>query len=306
MIASGLFLSALAACNDGYSAETPLDAGDETPVDAGDETPGVLKLSYRLDNLPDLGADFVYEGWLIVDGQPMTTGRFSADSEGLLSPSYFDVDETLVSAAAKFILTIEPATGDEPQPSQVHIVAGPVADGMAYLKTSDTAAVGTDFAEATGRFVLNTPTTSGDTSDNNQGIWFLVPPLPPAPGLELPELASGWMYEGWVVGPNGPISTGRFTAVDAADLDGAGPTAGPDGSPPRPGQDFIDPAIVLDETFKAVITVEPYPDTSPAPFSIKPLVATIENIAFPMSQAMTNVAAASLPEGVVVFEKKTQ
>ena len=121
-----------------------------------------------------------------------------------------------------------------------------------------------------------------------------------APGLDLPELPAGWTYEGWVVGPDGPISTGTFDAADMADSDGAGADAGPDMTPPFPGQDFVDPAQTLTGGYMAVISVEPVPDNSPAPFTIKPLAdMSIEDVMAPMTQPMSNIASDTLPGGSV-------
>ena len=74
---------------------------------------------------------------------------------------------------------------------------------------------------------------------------------------DLAVLPTGWMYEGWVASSSGPVSTGKFTSASGRTRDAAGPTAGTDAPPPFPGEDFINPALVLTSGFKAVITVEP-------------------------------------------------
>lgn len=92
------------------------------------------------------------------------------------------------------------------------------------------------------------------------------------------------------------MSTGRFTAVDAADEDGAGPTGGPDDFPPLPGQDFIDPPMVLVGS-AAVISVEPEPDDGAGPFALKPLIdMAIDDVEVGVSQDMANMSAAN-PSG---------
>jgi hypothetical protein len=92
-----------------------------------------------------------------------------------------------------------------------------------------------------------------------------------------------------VVGTEGPISTGRFTSVSGADSDGAGPSGGPNDAPPFPGQDFVDPPIDLTAGYAAVISIEPEPDNSPAPFALKPLVDTsIDDVGEGILQAMEN------------------
>ncbi|MEQ8453101.1 MAG: anti-sigma factor [Sandaracinaceae bacterium] len=267
-----------------------------------DET-GTTTMSLGFSGLPQLGDGYEYESWLIVDGAPVSAGRFTVDADANPIPAAFEIDAMVADTAAAYVLTIEPIEGDDPAPSAVHILAGDLADGVASLSTAHAAAIGTDFADATGVYILETP-TSGDVADDYaQGIWWLVPGADGmAPGLSLPALPEGWVYEGWVAGADGPVSTGTFGAVDAADADGAGETAGPDGSPPFPGQDFIDPAIVLTGGYAAVISVEPVPDDSPMPFVIKPLVdMTIDDVMAPDTQEMANAAASNLPSGSVAF-----
>ena len=249
------------------------DASSDPP--ASGET---RSLTLTFDGLPVLGADFVYEGWIIVDDAPVTTGRFTVDASGALSPSSFDIPAEQANAAAMFVLTIEPATGDDPAPSDVHVLAGPFEGDEAGLTIDHPAALATGFEDAAGTFILATPTTADVAEDDNQGIWFLDPNTGMS-SLTLPELPAGWIYEGWVVDTSGnspaPISTGTFDAAGGADSDAGGPTAGPDGAPAVPGQDFIDPARDLTSDHLAVITVEPVPDDSPMPFQLKPLVGEI-------------------------------
>ena len=267
-----------------------------------DET-GTTTMSLGFSGLPQLGDGYEYEGWLIVDGAPVSAGRFTVDADANPIPAAFEIDAMVADTATAYVLTIEPIEGDEPAPSAVHILAGDLADGVASLSTAHAAAIGTDFADATGAYILETPTSGDVAADYAQGIWWLVPGADGmAPGLSLPALPEGWVNEGWVAGADGPVSTGTFGAVDAADADGAGETAGPDGSPPFPGQDFIDPAIVLTGGYAAVISVEPVPDDSPMPFVIKPLVdMTIDDVMAPDTQEMANAAASNLPSGSVTF-----
>ena len=114
-------------------------------------------------------------------------------------------------------------------------------------------------------------------------------------------LPDGWMYEGWVVGSNGPVSTGKFTDASGVDSDGTGPDAGKDPGPPFPGEDFVMPATMLDSSYKAVITVEPDPDNSPMPFAVKPLVAaSIDGTkTAPDSQQMS--AGPAMPTGTATI-----
>ena len=262
---------------------------------------GTTTITLGVAGLEDLGPDFVYEGWIIVDGEPVTAGRFSVDEDGNPDPATAEVDTVMAEGATLYVLTIEPAVGDAPEPSSVHILAGPISGGIASLSPGHEAALGTDFSTAAGEYILETPTSGSVADDYNQGIWWLVPGAAGmAPGLDLPTLPAGWTYEGWVVGPDGPVSTGTFGSGDGADSDGAGADAGPDGSPPFPGQDFITPAQDLTSGYMAVISVEPVPDNSPAPFLIKPLAdSSIEDLMAPGTQSMDNIAATTLPSGSV-------
>ena len=133
--------------------------------------------------------------------------------------------------------------------------------------------------------------------DYELGVWFLDPKAG-APSLDLPVLPDGWVYEGWVVGEDGPVTTGRFLDPSAADQDGGGAAAGPDGTPPYPGQDFVNPPRDL-RGGKVVISVEPEPDDSPMPFSLKPLVdGLVSDLPAPDSQMLMNRAADSEISGV--------
>lgn len=247
-------------------------------------------------NLETLGADFDYEGWLIVEGEPVSTGKFDIE-EGRTVPSSFDVDEAYTQNATTFVLTIEPAENDPVEPAPTHILAGNIVSGTPTVITTDhPAAINTDFAAAAGTFILATP-TNGNTTPT-QGIWYLDPTTPPpVASLTLPILPEGWVYEGWIVDSSGPISTGTFTDVAAADSDGSGPAAGPLPGPAFPGQDFIDPALDLIGT-TAVISVEPFPDNSADPFIIKPLAAGVTET----NRTLNNIVSENLPSAIVTIE----
>ncbi len=264
-------------------------------------------LTLGFQGLEPLGQDYVYEGWLIVGGAPVSTGRFSINASGDPEPGSFEIDANTAQNGSPFVLTIEPVDNDPPEPAKTHVLAGNVANGEAQLSVSHTMALGTDFASASGAFILATP-SSADPNDGTQGIWWLDPTQGPGPSLVLPALPEGWAYEGWVVGANGPTSTGRFRTAAGADSDGVGPDGGTDmcttddSCPPFPGQDFITPPLDL-VGLTAVISVEPDPDDSDAPFALKPLVdASIENVAPPMTQSMANQSATNNPSGTVKIE----
>jgi hypothetical protein len=262
-------------------------------------------LELMFHGLEDLGADWAYEGWLIVDGAPVSTGTFNVDGGGTQSQTYFPTEVSSLDAISTFVLTIEPVPDSDPSPSHVHILGGDVIGGRASLTIDHMAALGTDFGTASGSYILAAPSGGGSAPYVN-GIWWLDPSAGPGPTLDLPELPTGWVYEGWVVGGDGPISTGRFTSASGADSDGTGPDAGPEPGPPFPGQDFVDPAIDL-SGYVAVISVEPEPDNSMGPFTLKPLMDRViddigEGVLQPMSRnpsALPSGHAALLHETVI-------
>ena len=255
---------------------TPTPEPEPTPVPTPTAEP-LPALEWAFDGLEPLGAASVYEGWAIIDGAPVSTGRFSLTDDGGVV-AHTEPEVPGLPAASAIVLTIEPAEGDDPAPSEVHVLAGDFVDGAAELTVSHPAAIGTDFATAGGVFILGTPTTAV-TDDELSGVWF-VNLSPTRAGLELPALGAGWTYEGWVVVDGIPVSTGRFS--DPAMADDFNGLSGPDGTgPPFPGEDFIVnapeglsfPTDLRNST--VVISVEPVPDDSPAPFAIKPLATIV-------------------------------
>lgn len=274
---------------------------DETPTpDPGNMTKE-LKLSFN--GLENLGTDYAYEGWIMVDGAPVTTGTFMVDNNGNLSKSSFAIDEAMLNKATAFILTIEPYPDTDPAPSDVHVLAGDFSSTSANLSVSHGAALGDDFMSATGNYILATPTTA-TMDDELSGVWFLnLSSGAPAVGLELPVLPDGWVYEGWAVKDGVPVSSGRFSMADMADY--AAPYSATDGmAPPFPGEDFImnAPAGLSFPTQLngglAVISIEPEPDNSPDPFALKPLVGEIPMNATDHNTYMMNNNSGSFPTGM--------
>ncbi len=294
-IADGDSLSVQAVVVRGLGGADSLISNSETLV----ATPRNTDVGWVFSGLTDLGPDYVYENWLITDDGPVSVGRFSVNASGLPSSSLAAVTPELVGFAQAFVVTIEPVVGDDPGPSAVHILAGDLVDGIADLFVQHPAALGTDFSDASGAYFLQTP-TSADPDDYFQGIWFFDPVAGMA-SLSLPALPAGWEYEGWTVVNGMPLSTGRFLDPTMADLDGAGAASGPMGSPAFPGQDFINPAYDLSAA-TVVISVEPSPDNSPAPFLLKPLVDEVEDLGPGVLETMSNQAASTNPTGIAWFE----
>jgi hypothetical protein len=157
-----------------------------------DDTNSERGLELNISGLEDLGNTAIYEGWLIVDGSPVTTGTFTVDENGNLSENSFTFDASYLENATTFVLTIEPVPDSDPAPSDVHILAGDFSGDNASLTVGHGAAIGDDFSEAAGNYILATP-TNGDETNENSGIWFLdLTGGSPAAGLTLPMLPAGW------------------------------------------------------------------------------------------------------------------
>jgi hypothetical protein len=259
-------------------------------------------IAWDIDGLAPLGEGTVYESWLIVDGAPVSAGRFTVDAEGIASLDAFEVTADQEANATAFVLTLEPEPDADPGPSATKLLGGDFDGNWVDLEVSHAAALGTDFTDAMAEYILETPSTMGIHDDFDAGIWWLDPTGDtPMGSLVLPELPDGWIYEGWVVGADGPMSTGRFATADQQDSDAAGMSAGPDSTPAFPGQDYIDPELLL-SGLTAVISVEPQPDDSEAPFLLKPLVDSIDVVDAGVLQGMSNNAAATNPMGGAWFE----
>lgn len=269
------------------------------------ETESNKSITLNISGLEDLGSDYVYEGWLIVNGAPVSTGTFTVDATGMLSKTTFSLSASDVDAATTFVLSIEPANDSDPAPAATKILAGDFSGNSASVNTDLIA----DFSNSAGKYILATP-TNGTDNDENSGIWFLdLATGSPTVGLDLPQLPDGWKYEGWVVINGQPVTTGTFT--NAMATDDADPFSGnmplPDVNGMNgffPGEDFLEnaPSGLSFPTDiaggMAVISVEPHPDNSPNPFTLKPLVhaipaAAMDHMVYTMGQNL------NFPSGTV-------
>jgi len=265
-------------------------------------------VTLNINGLEDLGANYQYEGWLIVGGMPVTTGTFTVDANGMLSQTIFSVNSSDLIDATTFVLTIEPIPDPIPDPSSTHILAGDFIDFDAPLSVGHPGALGDDYSGIDGKYILATP-TNGDNTDELSGIWFLdLSSGSPEVGLTLPTLPDGWKYEGWAVISGIPVTTGTFTAVDM--VDEADPYSGPDPGPPFPGEDFLvnaPPGLTFPTDLSGmtgVISIEPDPDNSTAPFLLKPLVGGIPSNAMDhITYMIDSNVANSFPTGTAMRSK---
>jgi len=244
-----------------------------------DDTPQTETLNVSFTNLPALDASAVYEGWIITADGPVSAGRFTANADGTSSSSSFNLEGDILSNGSAYVLTIEPATEtgtDLATPSNVKLLAGDFDSNTAEITISDSRALGTDFSDVSGSFIIATPTTAA-MDDESAGVWFLDPTAGPGPSLGFPALPSGWQYEGWAVVGGPPYSTGTFTSSTGSDNSGI--YSGSEDAPPFPGEDFVqgNDNFPLDlQGATIAISVEPNPDDDIAtPFALKPLLGNV-------------------------------
>ena len=274
-----------------FAMLTSCEKNDTSPITNGQsgfaaEKRAHAQLNLNIQGLAPLGSNAKYEGWIIVNGSPVSTGRFVVNANGGLAPSHFNLNASDLAAATMFVLTIEPNPDPNPAPTATHILAGAFSGNAASLTVAHPAALGNDFSSATGKFLLATPTTSS-MADEDKGVWFIDNSSGMGmPGLNLPVLPAGWKYEGWTLINGIPVTTGTFLANNVSD--DAAPFSGPLAGPPFPGEDYImnAPAGLMFPPnlggAPIVLTIEPSPDNSPAPFTpLKPLVGSV-----PMSPAV--------------------
>ena len=268
-----------------------------------DTNPTTDTLNLSISGLEDLGDNYAYESWLIVDGSPVSAGIFNVDANGELSQTAFEIDIDDLENATAYVLTIEPSPDSDPTPSDVHILAGDFSGTSASVTVDHASAIGSDFTTAAGSYILATPTDGSMTTDELSGVWWLDPSGPSAT-LELATLPEGWKYEGWAVIDGTPVSTGTFTSISGND--DAAPFSGTTAGPAYPGEDFLlnaptgltFPTDLSSATI--VISVEPSPDNSAAPFLLKPLVGSVPASATDRTlYDMNNNAAATNPTGTV-------
>lgn len=239
--------------------------------DDDNNTQTTSNLVLELDGLEALGDDYVYEGWIIVDGQPVSTGTFSS----VTFPQSFLVNTIQLNNATRFVLSIEPTIDPDPAPANTKVLVGDFSGSTATVNSNIVA----DFSSSAGTYILATP-TDGPANNEFSGVWFLDNSSGSAvSGLNLPVLSAGWQYEGWVVFNGTPVSTGTFIDPAMADDNAAtSPFKGTTGNGPGyPGEDYVmgtAAGVVFPTDLRGktvVISVEPLPDNNTAPFTLKPL-----------------------------------
>ena len=106
--------------------------------DPADAVPETLELSFT--GLEPLINGFHYEGWAIIAGAPVTTGKFNVNSSGglvdtngaAIAGGAFDTGLDLTDATA-IVITIEPSGDVDAVAASTHILAGAITGSSAAL-----------------------------------------------------------------------------------------------------------------------------------------------------------------------------
>lgn len=277
------------------------------PGAAGASPGRPYRIRIEAQNLTPLTGAF-YEVWAIHSERKISAGGFNVDAEGNLVDGFghaarFSSPRNPANADS-IVVTIEPLPDPDPGPSGIVVLAGAPRGDMVRLRFP--AKLGT----IAGSFILATPTDSA-TNNETAGVWFLDPAAGPGPSLELPELPSGWVWEGWGVTQGTPLSTGRFTSATGADS--SAPFSGPNPGPPFPGEDFLanllagvtPPVNLADGSTLIVLTIEPDVEgtdpTGAGPFSIKPLLVAVPAGVADHTSIALDRDLSTVPRGTAAF-----
>ena len=152
--------------------------------------------------------DGMYEGWAVIGGVPYSTGVFNVDAMGhTVDPGTGDPIDVFhtgldLSGTTDIKITLEPAGDSDPAPSGLVVLEGGVMGDEAQLVPAIPGYA--TLSAAMGCYILASPSdNSVDTTNDNQGMWFLCMPGPVAGLTGLPDLGPNWTYEGWVVDVSG-------------------------------------------------------------------------------------------------------
>jgi hypothetical protein len=209
----------------------------------------------------------------------VTNDRGSVMSEGIL-PLPVEVTEVKRVSISLF------DARSRQRPIVIPFLTGQINDDRAlvqFIQTFD--------KKLTGQYSLATPTDNNALVNERSGLWF-GDIIQNVSKLDLPQLPSGWIYEGWAVVDNQPLTTGKFARGNASDLF-SGFSDAKSNTPQFPGEDFLlDPPVELftELTFpvdlagqQVKITIEPInagiDPTGEGPFPVELFSSSIPRLA---------------------------
>ncbi|MEQ9105655.1 MAG: hypothetical protein RIE53_13275 [Rhodothermales bacterium] len=254
---------------------------------SSDEPANRFRITLDVDGLVPLQDGFRYQVWAMVDNTPVGSTVFNVNENGQFVNNLGQiVSRTLsmsanVARATTVMVTINGKTDSGTVPSNRVLMAGDVDNGGVTLSVDHPLALGAELGGPfTGAFQLATPS---DTNPNNElgGLWFGTGQgAQLQPTLDLPELPSQWIYEGWISLSDGTVfSTGKFSRGDR--FDESNPHSFQD-VPLVPGEDFLlDPpaGVTFPPDFSGAavfVTVEMAEDDNRStPFAVRLLEGSV-------------------------------
>jgi hypothetical protein len=281
---------------------------------------GSSTVTLSVEGLEPLSGGMNYQAWLMAGAMEQPWGYplllFNINENGELVDPAADTVLTgpfpaQINADGVFgiAISLENAETLQAYSSFSFILGAQFAEGSGSLSTAHWIAFNTSLTEATGQFVLRTPTDE-DPENETSGVWFLDPTVTPTgTGLNLPEAPEGWTYESWVMVGDQPLSMGKFFVPDAADSTGT--YSGALSPPDFPGEDFLTGApagltFPLDLSGASVmVTMEPWAqwDLEPeAPFFLRLFELEIPAGAEPETPFEMTSLVSHLPTGTATIQ----
>ena len=264
-------------------------------------------------NLPSLQGVF-YEIFVTDDSnRSFSLGKFKVRDTGVVVDQFgqevqganFNIPEQVDSISSAAIFLTDGTSGG----FNVPFLSGSVTTDRVLFEFNHV-----DPVQASGQFMLGTPTDNNTFVNEQSGLWF-GNILSGVAGLNLPPLPSGWVYEGWAIVDGQTLTTGRFNMANRPDtFSGFSGRQAP--APKFPGEDFLrDPPVMVFPNLRfpvdlngqtVAITVEPDRNgrdpTGGGPFPLKILTADISSRAEPYRlYNLDQVDVDSLPRATMVF-----
>lgn len=297
--------------------------------DAGITT-DTKKIEFSQANLKPLNkqTEGVYEAWLSLgsgldhgDNAYVSVGRFNISSSGQLldtsgAPGSLNLNRVSnVNLTEDAIITIEQPGDNDTIPGTKILGAAKVIENgfIVFNMKMDYAEVlpaASQFAGATGTYMLASPTDLYASFNVAKGLWFSTDTLGNTPGLTLPVLpdTAEWTYQAWVVdnrdSANRIYNIGRFVNPNGADDNQQ--CAGSNPGWNVPGHDWIQPNCpgggipdiddLTNSNFKLIVTLEPKFETNGlgTPFFIRLFYGNVY-VAGPFGSVSTVANSTVLP-----------
>lgn len=258
--------------------------------------------------LPVLPDNLVYEIW----SESELLSTFKNTESGLVGVNGTEINDSFVQIPAT-VTNIEEFRlffRKENKPdNRILFLEGGIVSDRSILSFVDI----DSFKEASGSFMLGTPTDGNDLVNERSGLWF-GNIVSGNSQLNLPFPPKNWVYEGWAVVDGKTITTGKFHLNDQPDnFSGFSSTNAP--SPRFPGEDFLQdpPVAVFPDLYfpvdlarqQVMITLEPVLDgedpTGAGPFAAELTRTNISRFIEPRSSQLLIISTENFPKMTIVL-----